>query len=119
MPGKRWRWIAVAAIVVSVSSSGGIPDGHWSACLAQAQSAGSSAEPGAATPAKANGQAGWQQRRELQRKEYMRQHSDATGTVRPDLELKGVQHMHQMKVAPTIGSHPDAPSPQASTAETN
>jgi hypothetical protein len=119
MHGKRWRRIAAAAIAVGALSSGRIPGGHWSACLAHAQSAGSSAEPGAATPAKANGQAGWQQRRELQRKEYMRQHSDATGTVRPDLELKGVQHMHRMKVAPTIGSHPDAPSPQASTAETN
>ena len=109
----------MAAIVVGVSSSGGIPDGHWSACLAYAQSAGPSAEAAASTPGEANGQTGWQRRRELQRKEYMLQHSDATGTVRPDLELKGVQHMHRMKVAPMIGSHPDAPSPQPSTAGTN
>jgi hypothetical protein len=119
MPGNRWRWIAAAAIAVGVPSSGGMPGGHWSARLAHAQSAGPSAEPGAVTPGEANGQTGWQQMRELERKEYLRQHSDATGTVRPDLELKGVQHMHQMKVAPTIGSHPDAPSPQPSTAATN
>jgi len=116
MPGKRGRWIAATAIIAGILSSGGIPGGNWSACLAYAQLAASSA--GAATPGETNEQSGWQKLRELKREEYLRQHSDATGKVRPDLELQGVQHMHRMKVAPAIGSHLTAPSAQASTAET-
>jgi hypothetical protein len=54
--------------------------------------------------------------RERERKEYLRQHSDATGKVRPDLEIKGVQHMHRMNVAPSIGAHPAAPTSAASPA---
>ncbi len=116
MSRKRWRWIAAAAIAVGVQSSGGTLIGHWSASLAHAQAAGPSAEPSPTTPGKAHGLLGEQTLRKFQRKEYLRQHSDATGKVRPDLELKGVQHMHQMKVAPSIGSHPAAPSAAPSTA---
>jgi hypothetical protein len=116
MSRKRWKWIAAAAIAVGVQSSGGTLVGHWSAPLARAQSAGPSAGPSPTTPGTAHGLLGEQRLREDQRKEYLRQHSDATGKVRPDLELKGIQHMHRMSVAPSVGAHPAAPSSAPSAA---
>jgi hypothetical protein len=119
MSRKRWRWIAAAAFAVAVQSSGGTLAGHWSASPAHAQSAGPSAEPSPTTPGKAHGLLGEQKLREAQQKEYLRQHSDATGKIRPDLEFKGVQHMHRMSVAPSVGAHPAAPSSAPSAAPAN
>lgn len=49
--------------------------------------------------------------REQRQKEYVRQHSDSSGKVRPEAYLKGIEHVRQMKVAPYIGAKPLGESP--------
>ena len=44
--------------------------------------------------------------RKLQEKEFLREHSDASGKPRPDLWRKAVEQQKQMQVAPYIGWHP-------------
>lgn len=50
---------------------------------------------------------GNEQIRKLQEKEFLREHSDASGP-RPDLWRKGVEQQKKMPVAPYIGWHPAA-----------
>ncbi len=47
-----------------------------------------------------------EQIRKLQEKEFLQEHSDASGKPRPDLWRKGVEQQKQMQVAPYIGWHP-------------
>lgn len=116
MAVSRWRWAAAAAVFVAVQSSGANLIAVPAASLALAQSAEPSAQSSPAAQGKSHGLLGEQKMRQLQRKEFLREHSDSTGQVRPDLELKGIQHMHQMKVAPSLGAHSTAPSPAPSPA---
>lgn len=44
--------------------------------------------------------------RKLEEKQFLRDHSDASGKPRPDLWRKGVEQQKQMQVAPYIGWHP-------------
>ena len=36
--------------------------------------------------------------------QFLEQHMDSQGRVRPDLEQKGIEHVRQMKTAPSIGA---------------
>jgi len=36
--------------------------------------------------------------------QFLEQHMDSQGRVRPDLEQKGIEHVGQMKTAPSIGA---------------
>ena len=47
-----------------------------------------------------------QQLREQEKKQFLREHSDASGKPRPDLWQKGVEDQKKMQVAPNIGWHP-------------
>lgn len=47
-----------------------------------------------------------QQLREQEKKQFLREHSDASGKPRPDLWRKGVEDQKKMQVAPSIGWHP-------------
>jgi hypothetical protein len=46
------------------------------------------------------------QMREAQKKEFLREHSDASGKPRPDLWRSAVEQQKNMQVAPYIGWHP-------------
>jgi hypothetical protein len=57
----------------------------------------------------AGGPSGGDQKiRKLQEKEFLQEHSDASGKPRPDLWRKGVEQQKQMQVAPYIGWHPSS-----------
>jgi len=49
-----------------------------------------------------------EQIRKLEREEFIREHSDASGKLRPDLWRAGVEQQKHMQVAPYIGWHPAA-----------
>ncbi len=46
------------------------------------------------------------QAEQLVRKQFLREHSDASGTPRPDMWRHGIEQQKQMQVAPYIGWHP-------------
>lgn len=56
-----------------------------------------------------------QELRKQQQQEYVREHSDPSGKVRPDAYVKGIEHARHMKVAPFIGAKPIGESSPAST----
>jgi hypothetical protein len=56
--------------------------------------------------AQSNGLRSEQERREEHQREYIREHSDPSGKVRPEAYLKGIEHVRGMKVAPYIGAKP-------------
>lgn len=71
----------------------------------------------AATPFVSSGSRAWgdpptgppggnEKTRKLNEKEFLQEHSDASGKPRPDLWRKGVEQQKQMQVAPYIGWHP-------------
>ena len=101
-------WVAAAAIAVGIQSSGGVGTASWGAPAALAQSTDTSPTGDSGTHRKLGGLEGEKKLRELSRKEFNRQHSDATGTVRPDLQRKLIEHVRQMKVAPSIGAVPES-----------
>lgn len=43
---------------------------------------------------------------QLQNERFLKEHTDASGKLRPDLWRKGVEHQQHMKVAPYIGAKP-------------
>lgn len=47
-----------------------------------------------------------QELREQHQREYIREHSDPSGKVRPEAYRKGIEHVRDMKVAPYIGAKP-------------
>jgi len=47
-----------------------------------------------------------QEERQKEQKEFMREHSDPSGNIRPDAYRKGIEHVRHMKVAPYIGAKP-------------
>jgi hypothetical protein len=47
-----------------------------------------------------------QERREQRQREYIREHSDPSGNVRPEAYVKGIEHVRGMKIAPYIGAKP-------------
>ena len=47
-----------------------------------------------------------QEEREKEQKEYIREHSDASGKVHPEDYVKGIEHARHMKVATHIGAKP-------------
>jgi hypothetical protein len=47
-----------------------------------------------------------QEQREQHQREYIREHSDPSGKVRPEAYVKGIEHVRGMKVAPYIGAKP-------------
>lgn len=52
--------------------------------------------------------------------EFLQQHMDSKGQVRPDLEQKGIAHIRQMKTAPSIGAKmSSAPASAASSVPNN
>ncbi len=51
-----------------------------------------------------------EQLRKLQEKEFIREHSDASGKLRPDLWRNGIEQQKKMQVAPYIGWHPPSES---------
>ena len=46
------------------------------------------------------------ERREEEQQQYLREHSDPSGKVRPEAYVKGIEHVRRMKVAPYIGAKP-------------
>jgi hypothetical protein len=56
-----------------------------------------------------------QEERQEMQKEYVREHSDASGKVDPKAYVKGIEHARQMKVAPYIGAKPVGAASPAST----
>jgi hypothetical protein len=56
--------------------------------------------------AQSNGLRFEQERREQDQREYVREHSDPSGNVRPEAYVKGIEHVRRMKVAPYIGAKP-------------
>ena len=56
--------------------------------------------------AQSNGLGSEQERREEHQREYVREHSDPSGNVRPEAYVKGIEHVRRMKVAPYIGAKP-------------
>jgi hypothetical protein len=49
--------------------------------------------------------------------EFLQRHMDSNGQVRPDLEQQGLDHIHQMKTAPSIGAKvSSAPAAAATSA---
>jgi hypothetical protein len=46
------------------------------------------------------------ERLQLKQKQFLDEHEDASGKLRPDLWRKGVEQQKQMKVAPYIGAKP-------------
>ncbi len=48
----------------------------------------------------------WRHRRDEQQKQFLRDHSDASGKPRPDLWWEGVEQQKKLQVAPYIGWHP-------------
>ncbi len=85
---SRKRWVlATAAFLIATA-----PVGVRSSSFAGDSSGGAS---------------DWKQKiREQEQKEFLREHSDASGKPRPDLWRKGVEQQKQMQVAPYIGWHP-------------
>jgi hypothetical protein len=69
--------------------------------LVRADPLGQSAQPEAS-----NGLRFEQERREEHQREYVREHSDPSGNVRPEAYVKGIEHVRRMKVAPYIGAKP-------------
>lgn len=52
--------------------------------------------------------------------QFLEQHMDSKGQVRPDLEQKGIEHVRQMKMAPSIGAKmATAPASASSSAPKN
>jgi hypothetical protein len=52
--------------------------------------------------------------------QFLEQHMDSKGQVRPDLEQKGIDHVRQMKIAPSIGAKmATAPASASSSAPKN
>ena len=52
--------------------------------------------------------------------QFLEQHMDSKGRVRPDLEQKGIEHVQQMKTAPSIGAKmATAPASASSSAPKN
>ncbi len=64
------------------------------------------AQPPAAAVGSPRGLENEQELRKKHQEEFLKQHSDASGKVRPDLWRKGVQQQKQMQVAPYIGAKP-------------
>ena len=46
--------------------------------------------------------------RQLEKEEFIREHSDVSGKLRPDLWRAGIEQQKHMQVAPYIGWHPAA-----------
>ena len=63
-----------------------------------------SAEAG--RPEASDGLKNEQQERKEEQQEYIREHSDASGKMHSDAYVKGMEHVHHMKVAPYIGAKP-------------
>ncbi len=84
----RKRWVLAIAAFVSVIAS-----------VAVCGSTFASDSPQGGTEWK-------QQLREQEKKQFLREHSDASGKPRPDLWRKGIEQQKQMQVAPYIGWHP-------------
>ncbi|HZC45458.1 MAG TPA: hypothetical protein VE243_03220 [Candidatus Acidoferrum sp.] len=57
--------------------------------------------------------------REMQQKEFLREHSDASGKPRPDLWREGVEQQKKMQVAPYVGWHASADSAKKSPPTTD
>jgi hypothetical protein len=108
-------WVAATAVAVGIQFSGGTRNAGWATPAALAQSADTLSTDSSGAHHKVGGLEGEKKLRELTRKEFNRQHSDATGTVRPDLQRKGIEHVHRMKVAPSIGVVPEAAPSSAAT----
>jgi len=68
------------------------------------------AQPPVAAVGSPRGLENEQELRKKHEKEFLKQHSDASGKVRQDLWRKGVQRQKQMQVAPYIGAKPPAPA---------
>jgi len=52
--------------------------------------------------------------------EFLQHHMDSKGQARPDLEQKGIEHVRQMKTAPSIGAKmSSAPASAASSVPKN
>jgi len=47
---------------------------------------------------------------EAQDQKFLQEHRDAKGQVRPDLEQKGLEHIREMKTAPSVGAKVSAPA---------
>jgi len=59
-----------------------------------------------AQPASSQGLRNEQEERHKRQQEYIREHSDSSGKVRPGAYAKGIEHVRQMKIAPYIGAKP-------------
>lgn len=59
-----------------------------------------------AQPPESEGLRSEQELREQHQREYIREHSDPSGKVRPEAYRKGMEHVRGMKVAPYIGAKP-------------
>lgn len=106
---NRFLAIAILTTAVGAQMSPNVRYARWAVTAAMA-------DPSAA--ASPGGLEGQQQRRELQQEKFLHEHSDATGQVRPDLWQAGIDHVHQMKVAPALGAHPPTAAGSPSSAPT-
>jgi len=54
---------------------------------------------------------------ELQDQKFLQEHKDTKGQVRPDLEQKGLEHIREMKTAPSIGAKVSSAPASAPTSD--
>jgi hypothetical protein len=106
IPSPRSGRILLGAVTIFAVVAGGMQRDQIVLAVASAQ-----------TPIDSNSNLNAQkeeQIRKLQQKEFIREHSDASGNLRPDLWRNGVEQQKKMQVAPYIGWHPSsAASPAA------
>jgi len=54
---------------------------------------------------------------EGQDQKFLQEHMDANGQIRPDLEQKGLEHIREMKTAPSIGAKVSSAPASAPTSD--
>lgn len=109
-PKLRFGPVLLGAATILAVGAGGVQRGHVAWSVASAQTApDSSSNP--------KSQQKKERIRELEKQEFIREHSDASGRLRMDLWRKGVERQKHMQVAPYIGWHPE--SANAKTADSS
>lgn len=93
------RRVLLGAATILAVVAAGMQSGHFVQAEASAQMTGGD-------DSNAKAQSKEEVRRKVGEKEFLREHSDASGKPRPDLWRKGIEEQKQMQVAPYIGWHP-------------
>jgi len=105
IPSPRSGRVLLGAATILAVVAGGMQRGRIVLPMASAQNTNDS---------DTNPHAEKEQLRKLEKQEFLREHSDASGKPRPDVWRKGIEQQKNMQVAPYIGWHPSsAVSPAA------